>query len=283
RSGTTMLRLMLNAHPMISIPFETDFLHFDSRAESYGDLARRANRVRLIRDMARYPFIQKAGLIDDVDAAADQPAGSFADVVANLFSRHARHHGKIIWGDKTPSFVTELHRLHELFPHCRIVHIVRDGRDVALSLSKISWGSPHILRVAEDWRWKTILGHKVGRALGPAYHQVSYERLVMETKSTLCGICDFLGIDFADEMLDYAETARGQMPADSLRWHQSSVSSPDPHKVFMWKKAMKRGHRILFDEHAGDALDLFGYDRYQGPSTLSSKFLGLYYSVVKRW
>ena len=274
---------MLNAHPEICIPFETDFLHFEPLACEFGDLDQRGNRRALLSAMGQSDFIRKAELIDNVDVVADYHATNFAELINNIFSRYAARQGKTIWGDKTPSYVTEMDRLRAHFPNCRIIHIVRDGRDVAISLANISWGSSHIPRVASDWRWKTVIGHKVGRALGPAYYQINYEELVLETESTLRSLCKHIGVAFNSAMLNYSRTAETYMPESSLQWHRTSILPPNAKKVNVWKKAMKRDQRILFDEYAGDALELFGYERYAGAPTITSKLLGLYYNVAKRW
>ena len=72
------------------------------------------------------------------------------------------------------------------------------------------------------------------------------------------------------------------MPSDSIQWHESSTRAPDPSKVFLWKREMSLADRIIFDEIAGPALDLFGYEREQHAATLGSRLKEFYYSV-KRW
>lgn len=283
RSGTTLLRLMLNAHPDLCVPYETNFLYFLDRLDTYGPLALKANREVLLKDMAAYSFIRKGKLIDDVDRIAKLPCNSFADLIDNVFSSYAAARGKAVWGDKTPSFVTEIDNLWGLFPGCKIIHIVRDGRDVALSLSGVEWGSSHIPHVAEDWKWKTLIGHKTGRVLQDNYLFVRYEDLILDTHSILGRICQFLGIPFDVAMERHYEDAEENMPAEAIKWHGSSVEPPDPDKVYQWKDRMRPSDRIIFDSIAGGALETFGYEMHAGPATFMSKYRGLYYSVVKRW
>ena len=73
------------------------------------------------------------------------------------------------------------------------------------------------------------------------------------------------------------------MPAYSMKWHGASVSPPDETKVFAWKEKMSLSDQILFDEIAGPALELFGYERVNHPATLSSRLKRVYYCTIKRW
>lgn len=284
RSGTTMLRLMLNSHPHIAVPFESAFIpEFYRRLEAYGDLSEPQNVRRLLDDIAADPWVRKGGLISDAEAVPGYRIASYSELVDAIFTEYARRRGKRRWGDKTPTYVTELDVLWKLFPGCRFVHLVRDGRDVALSLGGISWGSSHVPRVAEDWRWKTMLAHKMGMMVTDHYREVRYEDLVTDTVGTLKSICEFLGEPFAESMLEYHLSAEQDMPGESMQWHRSSVSAPDPSKLYAWKQRMPLSDQILFEEVAGSALDLFGYERVNRPATLDVKLRRIRYAVLKRW
>lgn len=284
RSGTTMLRLMLNNHPALAVPFESVFIpEFYRRLGEYGDLREHGNVERLLGDICADRWVQRGGLVPDPGAVLARGVDSYPALVDAIFSEYARSRGKRRWGDKTPTYVTELDVLWELFPGCRFVHLVRDGRDVALSLSGISWGSSHIPRIAEEWRWKTTLAHKMGRMIPDHYLEVRYEDLVREPTAALRAICGFLGEPYSDAMLDYHASGEQEMPQDSLQWHRSSVSAPDPSKLDAWKRRMSVPDQILFEEFAGSALDLFGYERLNRPATLGSRLRRMRYTLVKRW
>jgi hypothetical protein len=284
RSGTTMLRLMLNRHPELCVPFESGFIPaFHARSASYGDLADEANARRLLDDIAAHPLARKGGLVDDVPAILARSHASYAELVHAVFEVAAAREGKARWGDKTPSYVTDLDVLWTLFPGCRIVHLVRDGRDVAWSNRGVAWGIRNLPAVAADWRWKATLGRKVGRALGEAYLEVRYEDLVLDTVPVLGRICAFLGVDYVPGMLDYPASARASMPSDSLRWHQNSIRAPDRSLVQAWKHRLTPADRVIFEAIAGDALELFGYERERLPATWRSRARSLYYATARRW
>src|SRR6185312_120382 len=141
RSGTTMLRLMLNSHPRIAIPFESDFIpKFYRRLEEYGDLGERQKVSRLLDEIAAQAFVERGKLIGDKSAVLASNARNYSQLISAIYTVYSRSHGKFRWGDKDPDNTLELDVLWNLFPGCQIVHIVRDGRGASNSLRKMEWG-----------------------------------------------------------------------------------------------------------------------------------------------
>ena len=284
RSGTTMLRLMLNSHPNLFVPFESKFItEYYRRLEEYGDLSEKNNIHRLLQDIAKEPFVKKGKLIENQQAVITKSISTYAELISEIFSTAAQDMGKIRWGDKTPSYVTEIDIIHKLFPNAKIIHLVRDGRDVAVSLSKLDWGTTHIPRLANDWRWKTILAHKMGAMLNGNYLEIKYEQLVKNPRIVLQKICDFLDEPYSDEMLQYTDHAQHNMPSESLKWHKTSIQPPTTSRMFVWKHSMSKSDQIIFEQIAGDALAIFGYQLTEHPPTIASKLKNLYYTLIKRW
>ncbi|MFQ5535272.1 MAG: sulfotransferase, partial [Sphingomonadales bacterium] len=207
----------------------------------------------------------------------------FADLIDAIYREYAARFGKVRWGDKTPFYTPDIDILWNLFPGCRIIHLVRDGRDVAVSQRKIGWLSSSIPRLAEDWRWKTTVAHKVGSVLGEDFLEIRYEDLVVEPETVLRCICAFLGEEFDPEMLGYHDNAGDVVPADSLRWHRNSIRPPDPSKLGTWKIKMSRADRTIYEQIAGQALEEFGYEREYLASTFASRARALYFALIKRW
>lgn len=285
RSGTTMLRLMLNNHPRLAVPHESKFiLTFQPVLPKYGELTRRENVARLLDDIAEHPAVKAGALIVSKDLILQQPINSYADLVDVIMRSKAEALGKARWGDKTPFYTPSIDILWHLFPQAKIVHLVRDGRDVLLSHQKVSWLSNSLPKIAADWRWMATICHKVGSVRGPEWFlEVKYEDLVRQPEATLRRICAFLDEDFAPDMLEYHHTARQEVPSESLRWHQSSVESPNPSKLFQWKTQLSRADRVIFEQVAGDTLALFGYELENLESTWGSRARNLYYSMFVRW
>lgn len=285
RSGTTMLRLMLNAHPRIAIPFESDFIpKFHDRLVDYGNLDDPENVARLLNDIAEQSFVRRGGLIRDKQAILARHPTSYADLVSAIYGVYAESEGKRRWGDKDPDHTVRMDLLWNLFPGCRIIHIVRDGRAVATSLRKLDWGSRNLLKLASDWSWRVTLAHKMGMMIGARFYmEVRYERLVREPVTTLREVCAFLGEPFDVKMLGYHVTAKDAIPADSMKYHLNSVRSPDASKADSWRTQMPRSDLTLFDEVAGSTLEAFGYERDADPADWRSRLARFKYTVVNRW
>lgn len=283
RSGTTMLRLMLNAHPRFAVPFESDFLAPLARGLVPATFATPDAARAALDALAEEKFTRKAGLVEDKAALLNRPIHTYAELLDAVFGEHARTRGKPCWGIKTPGYATRIDEIHQLFPGARLVHIVRDGRDVALSNRRISWGTSHTPIIAHDWRWQVLTGRKCGRMLGGNYFELRYEDLVRDSERTLRRLCEFLNEPFDPAMLRYHESAANEMPQDSLQWHQNSISAPRAEKVFEWRSALPVADQVLFQEIAGDALDAFGYERVPQGARIRTGFKRAYYALVRRW
>ncbi len=284
RSGTTMLRLMLNGHPRIAVPHETAFITvFQNKSSEYGDLADRRNATRLLDDIASHHLVVRGGHIKDKEAILSHRIRSFSDLVRAIMGEYARAEGKNRWGDKTPFYTEDIDVLWNLFPGCQFIHLIRDGRDVALSQTGISWLPNNVPQIAADWRHKTTICHKVGSVLPPGHFlEIRYEDLVTSPERTLNTICHFLGEPYSADMLFYHHTAERVVPQESLKWHRNSVRPPDPSKIGEWRDKLSRTDRILFEQIAGDALERFGYDREKLPSSLASRVRNAVYFGIRR-
>jgi len=260
RSGTTMLRLMMNAHPDICVPFESVFIsEFYGRLGEYGPLHVASNVEKLLDDIRQHDFVIRGNLIPSPDAVLALKPRSYAALVDAVFTCLAADEGKQRWGDKTPSYVTEIDVLNQLFPACRVIHLVRDGRDVALSLRRVSWGSANLPAVARDWRWRTFVAHKTGRMLGSRFLEVRYEDLVEAPASTPRHICSHVGVEFHPDMLEYSSGASAAMPSASMEWHKNSVQAPMKDKAGAWANEMSKADQVIFGREAAASLALFDY------------------------
>jgi hypothetical protein len=286
RSGTTLLRLMLDRHPNLAVPHEPKFvMAFYPRLAQYGDLSNRANVARLLDDIAEYPAVRDGKLISSKEAILSHPIATYPELVHAIMREYTARVGKRRWIDKTPFYTPHIDTLWRLIPDCKIIHLVRDGRDVALSLRSLDWGSKNIPRLAQDWRWKTTICHKVGSVIGPErFLEVRYEELVERPEATLRSICGFLGEEFSETMLDHGgDGTKEKVPEGSQQWHTHSTQPPDRTKLYGWKQKLSVADQTIFEQEAGDALDLFGYERTNRPGSWRSSIKRVYYSTIVRW
>lgn len=113
----------------------------------------------------------------------DIPDASLSDMLRAFYAAYAARHRKPRWGDKTPGYVLDMPLIAEILPEARFIHVIRDGRDVALSLLPL-WFGPSTLEEAARW-WEERV--RAGRrdASSVQYIEVRYERLVLDTRTEL--------------------------------------------------------------------------------------------------
>jgi hypothetical protein len=259
RSGTTLLRVMLDRSPGLAIPDESFFVPL---------LARRHGRVidaeRFLDDVARIPTIGDWGLTVSDVARRVRSGMATGDAIAAIFEAYATKAGKPRWGDKTPLYMRHLSLLDELFPGALYVHLIRDGRDAALSFLQMpegtftrTWAHP---RTAQQfaclWRKEVGDARALGRRAGPKrYLEVRYEGLVAEPEGVVRRVCAFAEIPFEPAMLDYT----GAVDV-SGKPHQQRLLRPPTAGVRNWSDDMARDDIAGFETVAGDLLAELGYE-----------------------
>ncbi|MDQ3766392.1 MAG: sulfotransferase, partial [Actinomycetota bacterium] len=201
RSGTTLLRLMLNAHPEVAIPPESRFI-----TEMWQDMLE-VEVEPVLGDLARHDRFRLWELsIEEVRAELDGPTARYTEVMEAPYRAWARRRDKPFWGDKTPRYVENIPLLGGLWPPARFVHLVRDGRNVALSYADVAFGPKTLAKAAGLWARRVRAGMEAGRALGPGrYLQMRYEDLVEAPERHARTLCGFLGLPFDPVVLDYVE------------------------------------------------------------------------------
>ena len=207
RSGTKLLRGMLNRHPRIAIPdIETEFLPWlDRHFEDFGELAEPERFEAFYRAMSRRSYFEWRRVQGrPVDArrwrcacAELSPAGLFEALVREDVQA-PRGSGRI-WGDKSPSYIDDMPLLKRLYPAAKVVHIVRDVRDYCLSIHK-AWGKD-MLRAAQRWADSVRQARADGAALRGDYLELRYEDLLADPQAELRRVCAFLGVEFEPAML----------------------------------------------------------------------------------
>jgi hypothetical protein len=256
RSGTTLLRVILNAHPRVTVPPESRFIVELWRDSSDVEVA------RFLAALQEHRQFQSWNLsIDAVKAElGDRVTVPYATAIECVYDAYAKWVGKERWGDKTPRYVEHIPFISELFPDARFVHLVRDGRDVALSYANVPFGPKTVAKAAALWARRVRLGVTEGRRLGSdRYLEVRYEDLVETPEATTKALSEFLGIGFVPEMMEYTEKAP-EFVLDKAKTYNPKVLEK-PSKNSRWEAEMPSAHEEAFEAVAGDVLDLFGYPR----------------------
>ena len=257
RSGTTLLRLILNAHPQVAVPPESRFVVelYDGNEEvDVEDFLRR------LSDHARFQNwdIPVEAVRGEIGAAARV---TYADAIRATFRAYAITNGKASWGDKTPRYVEELDLLCRILPEAHVVHLIRDGRNVALSYADVPFGPKTVGRAAALWARRVMAGRDACPRIGKdRYLEIHYEDLVEDPVGEIKDICTFLGLEFDPGMMDYTERARGSvLPRASM--YNPHVREKPQKNVRSWEDSMPDAQIEIFEAVGGDALSLLGYER----------------------
>jgi hypothetical protein len=265
RSGTTLLKEMLDRHSKLAIPSESYFI-----PQLWDRHGPRPDREAILADLGRLARIREWGVsLDDVRGRLPVE-GSFADVIAAVYRTHADAQGKTRFGDKTPAYMQYLELLERAFPGAQYVHIVRDGRDAALSFvamrrrPRFNWARPRRLGdFACQWDFEVRAARRFGATVAAGrYLELRYENLVADPDLHLRGICSFLGLRFEPEMLEYHDG----LDATTLQDHPR-LAQPPTTGLRDWREQMSPREVELFEAIAGPLLAELGYPRaYSAPS-----------------
>jgi hypothetical protein len=269
RSGTTLLRAIVDAHPDIAVGPESPFVA-NLAPQWAGD--RGLDVEALVADLvADWQFHRWLMAPDDVRAVlTDAAPADYPDAVRALFASWAEREGKPRYGDKTPRNLLWIDRLAELFPEARFVHLIRDGRDVAASYAA-EFPLP-VPRAIQRWARRLRIGRAAGAALGPdRYREIRYEDLVADPEPVVREVCELFELSFDPTMLRHEEQVDrlfGRMLDIS---HHQRVALPVTPGLRDWRTQMSPEDVALCEEAAGDLLAELGYELSGAPPSLRAR------------
>jgi hypothetical protein len=263
RSGTTLLRAMLDSHPDLAVPGESYFI-VELAPKFATKRWRRFNLRRFTRTIVEHPrFVHWELPADDVRRAlAAQQPRDYAAAVRVVYDTYARAHGKGRYGDKTPNYVLDLPLLADLFPEARFLHVVRDGRDVALSVTSIEgWGPAKVEGAARYWVRHVEAGRAAGADLGPhRYREVRYDDLVDAPEATLRDVCGFFALPYDAAMIDYPGRFDELVSSNMQPEIHERLRRPPTKGLRSWRDEMAPADVAAFEAIAGPLLGDLGYD-----------------------
>jgi hypothetical protein len=262
RSGTTLLRYMLSSHPRLYLPPESEFIPAFFGRSPTRPLNRSESR-RILRKIFRLRFVREwQGAPPDIDDLV--PEGETftpARLVGALYTAYANQHGAARWGDKTPTYTSHIELLHRIFPRARFIHLIRDGRDVALSVLD-TWGRrAHVDLVfaARSWVRRVAEACCSGGRFDPeSYLELRYEDLVVEPEKELRRVCRFLDEDFHPKMLQFHLTAEEWIQEGGF--HDAVRNPLTTERIDRWRKEMSASDLRVFEAVAGPTLTGLGYE-----------------------
>lgn len=277
RSGTTVLQRMAGGHPDLAVIGE---LHWVPRwwVRRRGIAADGSVTPELARRVVGHAHFDRLELDAEhvTSLASARSPIHYADFVSRLLDLHGELKGKRHVGVKTPQYALHVPTLDALWPEARFVHLVRDGRDVALSLLDWSraqrslraapWNEDPVVSTALFWESHVRLAREAAPALGPRrYLEIRYERLVADPETECRRLCDFLELAYDPRMLLF-HVGRAK-PESALSAKKAWL--PVTAGLRAWRDQMSPPEVAMFEAVAGALLDELGYARAAGPVTPS--------------
>jgi hypothetical protein len=268
RSGTTLLQRIVNAHPQIAITPEIHWITNSFKEGTWLGPQGRVTREQVTGMATHKRFRQfefsREQFEELVRRGEAIPYTAFLD---GLFALYGKLKNKQLVGNKTPPYVQRIRKLHALWPQARFVHLIRDGRDVCLSVlnwdhacstagAYATWAEDRVSTAALWWERKVRLGRQEGRALRPGlYYEIRYEDLVARPAQECAKLCAFLGVPYDDAMLYFHEAPPPPYQGNSHPWRPITPGMRD------WRSQMSAADVERFEAVSGDLLDELGYPR----------------------
>src|SRR6266496_1512489 len=267
RSGSNLLRLMLNELPEIAAPHPPHILQrMMPLVPRYGDLDRKKAFSLLVDDVCRLvesnPVPWEGVVLNRENVAARCRKPNLVAVFGAVYDVMAEAWGAKTWCCKSLANIYYLPEIEDYFTDAKYIYLYRDGRDVAVSFSKAQIGEKHFYHIAKVWNEVQQLALNFRRRI-PAkrFFSVSYEKLTAETENTVQALCTFLGVDYKPSMLDFHKSREAKRTASASKlW--GNVTSPvmkQNSRKFL-KEALENDIRI-FESVAGNSMDSLGFDR----------------------
>lgn len=292
RSGTTLLQYMLRSHPNLSLPTGEShfFVPLYRHRAQFGDLSRKENIRRVLEAMyaqsASFLTTDLHGVRFDVEALTEtfhrEGRHTIPAILSGLYEKNAQGEGKRRWGDKTPYYVLHMPLLLEMFPGAKFIHLIRDGRDVLLSLFGRcrDFGVHNSYFGARYWEHYVATGQHLGRQLAPdQYLEVRYEDLLAFPERTVHHLLNFLGEPFDPAVIRFRKAGEaGKTPLVQ--------QDLQPGNIAKWRRRLSPLQLWLFEGAAGQLLYCNGYPLATAarPLPLPVRALArLHNAIVQRW
>jgi hypothetical protein len=278
RSGTTLLRAMFDSHPDMAVPPESHFLTQLAIRRAEFLLEGRFLVDRFVDALGRDESFPRWGLdIEEVRTRLRTTLVSdYPDAIRRVFALYAEGRGKRRYAQKTPINIMNIPLLAGLFPESRFIHLIRDGRDVALSYLDTDFGVDTVAQAAIYWRRFVREGRRAGGRLGPArYREVRYEELLADPERTLRELCRFVDLPYAPSMLEYPRRIGELMEGTPHREHHTRLALPPTTGLRDWRREMDGRDVEIFEAIAGDLLSEIGYERRVSSPRLAVRWAAL--------
>ena len=264
RSGTTLLYHMLLSAGNFAV-YRTESNVINLLEPRFGDLSVPRNQRRLLQAWYNSRLYTLSGLDKpELEARVRAECRNGGDFLRIIMEEMARKQGVERWADTTPEHLLYLERIKQTIPNALIIHIIRDGRDVALSIDKLSYirrlpwdRKPRVMAAGVYWEWMVNRGRRDGRKLGDDYTEVHFEDLIGNPRETLAKLGEFI-----DHDLDYDRIQRVRIGSvgDPNTSFRSDGTKDEFNPIGRWRRSYSAEHLTMFESLVGTTLQTLGYE-----------------------
>ena len=262
RSGTTLLYHMLLSAGDFAI-YRAESNVFNLLVPRFRGLRSTADRRELLDIWLRSKLFRVSGLdAGEISARIISECRGGGDFLRILMQEMARKQGVRRWADCTPDHLLYMEEIKRQIPDALFLHIIRDGRDVALSYIQQGWSYPlpwdrsERLAVAGlYWEWAVGKGRDQGQRLGPDYQEACFEELITNPRETLSRLGSFIGHDLDYDRIQQVGIGSVIEPNSSFAGESDVTFNP----VARWKTKMSSGQVTALEGVIGEALQGLGY------------------------
>jgi len=266
RSGTTLLMAILGNHSRLAVPEVAWYYpRFRAYLHTFGNLAERGNFRTLVAEMIfhlKTPFfglpLDPATIVEEL--VAETVAPTFAEAYRVILERYAKEVSKPRWGEKTPHNLFYVREILEDFPDAKILHVARDGRDIAVEQLRSAFGPRNVYAAARIWRRTQEEAARLRKELPKgAWLDVRYEELVSRPEPLLREVVRFLGEEYEPALLDFYQGTIARRRAET-RDHRPLGQPITPEFVGIYRRYLSLDEQEIFAGVAGKALREEKYD-----------------------
>lgn len=271
RSGTSLLYSIITSSEVFpTYEAESRIMECSTR---YGSLSRADDRDEFLRDFLRSRQYSRSGLTDEQVRSLACTAGSYLEFLRLFMEAIASNQGKRRWVEKTPNHILFAESLGRAFPRAQFIHVLRDGRDVALSQRRLGWTDQYsrdpLLRLVWAGKiWERLTSQSALRRLSAEGRliEIRYEELVTRTDECLARLGSFLDISLCEEVLRTSEVGVLKKSNSAFQPHESGLCTAAMER---WKRRLERDEARVLTWAIAGGLKQHGYkvdrSRLNGP------------------
>jgi hypothetical protein len=269
RSGTTLLYYMILSSGGFAIYPEESHV-FSLIVPKFGNLARRKTRQRLMKRWLKSMYFEHSGLAADlIEKKIVEECHNGGDFLRIVMEEIARKQNVDRWADTTPAHLLYIPAIKKAFPDALIIHSIRDGRDVALSMDKLHWIPPFpwdkqnsLMAQGLYWEWIVRNGRKHGQLFSDDYMEVHFEDLISHPHETLALIGRFIEHELNYDKIRQVGLGSVSNPNTSFR---TEVADGQFSPIDRWKQSFSQAQVEMFEGLVGPCLKELGYALSSSP------------------